>query len=357
MRKLIRPVAVAGSLLAALTTLGGFAGPASAATAPSGRAADWLAAQLNHGVVHNDQYDFDDYGLTADVALALADLGGHRPAVRQASSALAHHINDYIQYGTDEYAGATAKAAVVARAAHKNPRSFGGVNLISRLEALVTPRGRIHDKGSADYANVIGQAYTVSALSKAHSPKAGKATRFLLQQQCTSGFFRLTFSARSATDQSCDAARRVKRAADTDATAIAVLMMRTIGHPRPTVRHAISHAVTWLKRHQAKDGSFGGGTSTRASNSNSTGLAARALGESGSCRAARRAATWVAGLQVTRKQSGTKLRRQVGAVAYDRAAFRAGRRHGITKETQDQWRRASAQAAPGLAYLKAAACS
>jgi hypothetical protein len=357
MRKLIRPVAVAGSLLAAVTTLGGVAGPASAATAPSGRAADWLVGQLDNGVVHNDQYDFDDYGLTADVALALADLGGHRPAVRHASGALAHHVKDYIQYGTDEYAGATAKAAVVARVAHKDPRSFGGVDLVSRLATLVSPAGRIHDQGSADYANVIGQAYAVSALSNAHSVKAGKATRFLLEQQCGRGFFRLNFSDPSASDQSCSGAARSLRAPDTDVTALAGLMLRTVDHPRPAVRHAIAHAVTWLKRHQAKDGSFGGGTSTTASNSNSTGLAAWALGEGGSCRAARRAATWVAGLQVTSKQSGTQLRRQVGAIAYDRAAFRTGRRHGITAETQDQWRRASAQAAPGLLYLKASACS
>ena len=356
MRKLIHPVAVAGSLLVALTAL---TGPASAATAsPAGQGAGWLAGQLTGGLVHNDQYDIDDYGLTADTGIALADLGGHRPAVRRLSRALAHHVSDFIGDGTTEaYAGATAKAAVLARAAHKNPRSFGGVDLVSRLGGLVTSSGRIRDTSQyGDYANVIGQSYAVSALSAAGSRKAGKATRFLLEQQCGRGFFRLNFSDASAADQSCSAAPRSGRAPDTDVTALAVLMLQSIDRPRPVVRRAIVHGVRWLNRTQAKDGSFGGGTSTEASNSNSTGLAAWALGESGSCRAARRAAAWVEGLQVTRKQSGTKLRRQVGAIAYDRAAFRAGRRHGITKETQDQWRRASAQAAPGLAYLKASAC-
>jgi len=355
MRKLIRPAAVAGSLLVAITALGG---PASAAPAsPAGRGADWLAGQLTDGVVHNDQYDVDDYGLTADLGLALADLGGHRPAVRRSSTALARHISDYIQYGTDEYAGSTAKAAVFARVAGKNPTSFGGVDLVSRLESLTTSSGRIQDTSTPDYANVIGQAYAVSALSAAHSAEAGKATGFLLQQQCERGFFRLGFSKASATDQSCSGARRAKRSPDTDVTALAVLMLRTIDHPRPQVRRSIASAVRWLEGHQMRDGSFGGGTSTQASNTNSTGLAAWALGESGACRAARRAAAWVHGLQVTSKQSGTRLRRQLGAIAYDRAAFRTGRRHGITVEAQDQWRRASAQAAPGLTYLKASACS
>ena len=39
--------------------------------------ADWLADQLTNGVVHNDQFSFDDYGLTADVGFALAALEGH----------------------------------------------------------------------------------------------------------------------------------------------------------------------------------------------------------------------------------------------------------------------------------------
>jgi hypothetical protein len=278
-------------------------------------------------------------------------------------TAVARHLADYTTgeaYGDagSHYAGATAKALWLAHLVGANPHRFGGTDLQQTLEGQVSASGRIHDTSQyGDYANVIGQSYAAAALSKAGSAKAGKATRFLLQQQCGRGFFRLNFSDPSAADQSCAGAPASLRAPDTDVTALAVLMLRTVDHPRPAVRHAIADAVTWLKRNQAKDGSFGGGTSTKASNSNSTGLAAWALGESGACRAARRAATWVEGLQVTSKQSGTKLRRQVGAIAYDRAGFRAGRTHGITAETQDQWRRASAQAAPGLAYLKAAACS
>ena len=357
MFKLIRPAAAAGSLLVALTAV---AGPASAATtSPAGQGADWLSNQLTDGVVHNDQYDFDDYGLTVDVGLALADLGGHGRAVRRSSGAVARHVAGYIGDGTAEaYAGPTAKAAVLADAAGKNPRSFGGVDLVSRLEGLVTSSGRIQDTSQyGDFANVIGQSYAVSALSAAGSTKAGKVTGFLLEQQCGRGFFRLKFSDPAAADQSCAGAPRAERAPDTDVTALAVLMLRTVDHPRPRVRQAITDAVQWLKRHQAQDGSFGGGASTEASNTNSTGLAAWALGESGACRAAQRAATWVRGLQVTSRQADTRLRRQVGAIAYDRTAFRAGRTQGITAETRDQWRRASAQAAPGLAFLKASACS
>src|SRR4051794_41973916 len=45
---------------------------------PGGHGATWLAGQLSpRGVIHNRQFDFDDYGLTADTAFALDAIGGH----------------------------------------------------------------------------------------------------------------------------------------------------------------------------------------------------------------------------------------------------------------------------------------
>jgi len=96
---------------------------------------------------------------------------------------------------------------------------------------------------------------------------------------------------------------------------------------------AIADGLRWLVRHQKANGSFGGGPTTSAANSNSTGLAAWALARGGKCRAADNATDWVAG-----------LRKRSGAIAYDRKAYRAG----ITDESLDQWRRATSQAAPSL---------
>ena len=42
--------------------------------------------------------------------------------------------------------------------------------------------------------------------------------------------------------------------------------------------------------------------------------------------------------------------RDLGAIAYDRAAFKDGRASGIARADVYQWRRATAQAAPALDY-------
>ena len=53
--------------------------PAGARTVSAGAA--WLEAQLADGILHNDEYDFDDLGLSADIAFALDTVGGHGATV------------------------------------------------------------------------------------------------------------------------------------------------------------------------------------------------------------------------------------------------------------------------------------
>jgi hypothetical protein len=333
------------------------AAPSSAA-APTALSGSWLARQLATGVVHNSQFDFDDYGLTADTALALKAVGGHRQTLKKTRKSLATHVNSWttgVDFGSDDvYAGSVAKAAVVAKTLGGDPRAFGGVNLVKRLNSLVTPsgpaKGRIHDRGSSDFANTIGQAYAAQALSAARSPKARSAIRFLVAQQCAKGYFRLNFAAPTAASQKCVPGDTVGSAPDPDTTALAVLSLHTIKHPSAKVRTSITKATRWLKRQQRKNGSFIGGPTTAQPNANSTGLAASALGAVGACKQARKAATWVKRLQVTAKVSGP-LAHERGAIAYDRTAFTTARAAGITSTSQDQWRRATAQAAPALRFL------
>ena len=185
----------------------------------------------------------------------------------------------------------------------------------------------------------MGQAFAAAGLTQAHSSKAPAAVGFLLKQQCAGGYFRLNFSAAVAKDQTCDGAAKKDRAADTDATAIALVNLQSIKHPTAKVKRAIAAGTRWLERTQAPNGSFGGGPTTKAANANSTGLAAWALGQAGECTSAQRAARWVSKLQFH------------GAIAYDAAALRTAKKDGITTEKRDQWRRASAQAAPGLTFL------
>ena len=119
-----------------------------------------------------------------------------------------------------------------------------------------------------------------------------------MQQQCPKGFFRLTFSDKADAVQSCAGAPKADRAPDTDATAIAVLALSEVKGPK--AKTAWKKGVAWLVDHQKPDGSFGGGTSTKGANTNSTGLAGWALGEAGAKKQAAAAAVWVRGLQVPR---------------------------------------------------------
>ena len=191
----------------------------------------------------------------------------------------------------------------------------------------------------------------------AGASKAGAATTYLLKQQCAAGFFRLNFAAPTATKQGCDAGAATTSAPDTDVTALAVLNLQALPRKSKVVRAAIADATGWLKRTQKRDGSFGGGPATKGSNTNSTGLAGWALGTAGACTRASKAAAWVRDLQVRGTVAGTPFAGQKGAIAYNAAAYRAGQRDGITVQSQDQWRRATAQAAPALANLRTSACT
>ena len=280
--------------------------------------------------------------------------------VRTITKAVAKHVGDYTTAGTSVFAGATAKALFLALERGKNPKSFGGVNLVAQLESRVAPAapitGRIEDAFdpadpyAGDFANVIGQAYAAAGLSEAKSPKAASVASFLVQQQCAKGFFRLGFTAdKTDADQTCDGAAKAERSPDTDATAIAVLALQHV--KGAAAKSAVKKGVAWLVDEQHANGSFGGGTSTETANSNSTGLAGWALAAAGATEPAMKAAVWVRTFQVGRANpcSGS-LAKDVGAVAYDLAGYEAGWTKGITKKTSDQWRRASAQALPVLQW-------
>jgi hypothetical protein len=355
---------LAGALLAGLVAAGPSAQAAPKPVDPDA-SATWLSDQLTRGLVHNDQFDFDDYGLTADVGFALASLEGNNPSLRRITKALEKHVGSWttgVDFGSsDVYAGPTAKALVFAQTVGANPKKFGGTNLVKQLTGLVSAsgptKGRIQDvSASGDFANTIGQSFAATGLSNAKAPAAKSALKFLLEQQCRKGFFRLDFSDKSSADQTCDGAAKSDRAPDTDTTALALLNLLSLEHASPKAQAAAHKAISWLRKTQKDDGSFGGGPSTEASNANSTGLASWALASADWCPNAGRAARWLAKLTVTSDESGTKLARQRGAIAYDRKGFKAGLSGGIKDDARDQWIRATAQAAPALTYQTGVGC-
>ena len=248
--------ALALSSLAALTSA-----PAQAAEpdpAPVAAGTTWLKGQLTDGLVFNPNFGgFNDYGLSVDVALALDEVGGEAATIDAISTALAAEIAGYVGDGTTEsYAGSLAKAAVLAQTAGDDPESFGGVDLIDRLEQRVSDSGvtigRIQDASAfGNFANTFGQTFAARALDAEGSSEAEAATEFLIAQQCDAGFFRQDFAALDAADQDCDA--DPSAAPSTDVTALAVLALLPQADDTD-VQAVIDLAVTWLLDQQGPRG-------------------------------------------------------------------------------------------------------
>lgn len=337
--------------------------------------ATWLAGQVSNGFVPSS-FGGPDYGLSIDTAFALRAAGGHDDTVTAIGDALRSRGTGYLQYAysddsnnafTGRSANATAKAMALLRTLGSGT-TVGTINVQQRLESLTADgapiAGRLTDVSTkngvaqppvqgtkdntdTDFANSIGQAFAAYALDEAGSPKADDVRDFLLKQQCPGGGFRLAFTpSRTATAQSCTSAS----AADVDTTAIVLHQLnQTSGAGVAAARTA---ARGYLTGAQKTDGSWGGGTSTESSNANSTGLAATALGDTTPETAAvEKAAAWLRARQATYYDVCDRLGSSRGAVAYDQAALLKGRSEGLASAGTDQFRRATAQALPALAYL------
>jgi hypothetical protein len=350
--------AVLGLTTAAL--LGGtLTTPASAATGRATAATDWLSGQLDAGLVTSEYnvgsgwQSYTDHGLTLDFYYAFDILDVRAGKKSRIIRALESEVDNYTgaAFGTT-YAGAVGKLLTAVRDQGIAPADYGDGTLLSTLEGLVVTsgaeKGRAKDSGSPDTSNTFGQSYVATALARSGSEWENEAVGFLRLQQCDAGYFREVMTS----DGSCDSGAGPASRPSVEATATAALALldaapRLKAAPRRSAKAAAADAVRWLVSRQVGSGTFKGGRDT-----NATGLAATALGEAGRTKRAAKAASWVAGLQVTRKLvRTTKFRaRDLGAIAYDADAFADGRSSGIARADRYQWRRATAQAAPALDY-------
>lgn len=354
------------ALLGLTTTavlLGGTVAPAQAAVSPEADSAgDWLADQVDSGIVTSEYHDgarwvaYDDFGLTLDVYFAFDQLG-IKPARRQGIlDAVEPRMHEYTDVWGTRYAGAIGKLLTAVEAGGRDPRAYGDEDLVAGLEDLVVTagpeRGRAKDNPTGEYesSNTFSQAFVATALAGADSALADEATEFLLKQQCADGFFRQDVA---SADFTCDGGTSDESKPSVDATATAAMAAAALAADGPlTVREdarlAFRRAVAWLVSRQVDSGTFAGGRNT-----NSTGLAASALILAGKTGRATKAAEWIDRFRVTRRLVRTTAYRaaDLGAIAYNAAAFRTGKDDGITRATRYEWRRATAQAAPALDLL------
>lgn len=363
--------ALALGTLAALPTTSAYAADPAIDTIPGAAGSAWLAGQLVDGLLPG-QYGGSDYGLSIDAATSLARLGEQPAAVTAVRDALADDIENYagdyaytspdpFPSGPDAtFAGhssnAAAKAAAFATIAGGNPASFGGVDLVARVESFIADSGasagRLSDAPTkngapdpfSDYANVLGQSFAVSALDTAGSVETEEATNVLLAQQCAAGYFTLYFA---PVGQGCDDGTA---SASTDATAIALTALAS-QNDDTDIQAAIANAVEWLENNQKTNGSFADGTTEGTSNANSTGLAGYALGTNGAPDAAAAAAAWIRAHQAANVANCVYYdAADLGAIALDDKARNDIQGTSITAATQDQFRRATAQSLSALAF-------
>jgi LPXTG-motif cell wall-anchored protein len=123
----------------AMTCPGGPASDAEAAQDAAGYLARTL--QANSGLIPSAFGGGTDYTSTANAVVSLVAAGVGSTQVTQALNALAAHVNAYVRdaKGVDQPA-ALAWLILAAHAGGRDATSFGGINLVSRLQATEDSR-------------------------------------------------------------------------------------------------------------------------------------------------------------------------------------------------------------------------
>ncbi|MEV0611703.1 hypothetical protein AB0I81_00145 [Nonomuraea sp. NPDC050404] len=379
--------AVAG--IVAATMVFGPVTAASAADAEAARnSARWLSRQLGaDGTLQNPLGGaLPDHGLMIDTLYALRAAGEGElaePIVRYLDDE--RHASDYFTWdglvpgmGYDAVivGGATAKVLVAAQVAGRDPRNFGGHDMVAETQGAIMrsgpDKGRVSDYSKnpdladsvSNNANVFGQALGVIGLAGV-GENDRPAIDTLIGQQCSEGYFRIFFgyiptdetgdhvTSNGTKVSTCDEGKPFGQSApDGDATGMALSALLAARHAGATgLDGPIDAAVSWLKANQKPGGGWGGGVSTEAPNTNSTGLIVQALVDAGGADdAVQRGTAYLESAQATATADGdSALGDQIGAIAYTPEEYQAARTGGIVG--LDTWIRAGAQATLGLARI------
>ncbi|MFI6284582.1 prenyltransferase/squalene oxidase repeat-containing protein [Streptomyces sp. NPDC051018] len=218
---------------------------------------------------------FADYGLTIDGAFALAATGHDNNALRTVVDFLdgggkdgtGRTLHDWTKLGT-KYAGggSIAKAALLAEAVGRDPRDFGGKNLLAALASGVcsakspAPDRSCAAKGAYTNAtSVFSQSLGVIAQLRANdTTAAAEPIAYLKSLQEPSGAWPSLIGEASEPE--------------VDSTAMAAMALDLL--PDAGSQAAVDRALTWLAGRQLADGGFPGASGNSV---NSAALAIQAL--------------------------------------------------------------------------------
>lgn len=304
------------------------AAPAHAAAPDGSTAGHFLASQLRSGGDHFSVSGYADYGLTIDGVLGLNTLRTGQTEAARAAAYVTKNAKAYNSYGTDLYAGATAKLLLLAEAQGQPTASY-----LKQLKSLEQTSGQFKDKSSyGDYSNALSQSLAVIGLVRAGQSDA-TAAGFLAKQQCADGGFRMSFTG------ACTG--------DTDATSFAVQALTAAGGHQA----AVTKAVDFIAGKQKSNGGVVEPAAQAAPNANSTGLAAVAFALAGKTAQAAKAKSFVQSLQFGCSAPSALQ----GGIAYDQATFKALTAKGSKATVADKEHRSTVQAVLALTqqpYLK-----
>lgn len=302
-RTVIRPAAAA--IVALLVTLvAGVGAPVGAAGSPPSDptilGARWLADQLTpDGYVEGLFAPGPDSDATRDVAFTLAATGLERQAFDSALSWLTANVEDVIAPdGEDEEAGTMAYLIMLAIAVEEDPRDFGGVDLIARLEATYgTFEDGLYGPEDPTFDGVLRQSLSLLAFRAAGVAPWPEAILWLQNQQCDAGASDPAsvggFPAyRANPSEPCPAPSVLTYSgAETDATAVALQYLAAESLP------GASEAATFLLSVQSAGGGFPWYVGD-ADSPNSTALAIGGLRAAGEQEAASAATAWLVDQQL-----------------------------------------------------------
>jgi hypothetical protein len=262
-----RSVAVASVAVVSLLLT---AGPALAAPSartlknrtPNGAAAAaWLARQFNaKGYIPTagSKTAAPDYSDSAQALLALAASGTQKATAKKALGYLEAHVRpalgDTARVAAATDPGAAAFLILDAHALGANPRSFGGVNLVTKLLATMRTSGRdrgLFGSAAPTYDGAYRQGLSLAALAGAGGvsrAQVAPAITWAQRQECRDGAWQ---AYRSTTTKPC--LRRdptTYSGPDTNSTALAV---EGLVAWKATIH---TDVVTFLEAVQNRDGGW-----------------------------------------------------------------------------------------------------
>lgn len=279
MRKLYVPLVAVGLalMLVSPTSAAPTAGPTPttdpAPAASTRSAAAWLASQVNaSGYITGYTPGQPDLGTTSQAAIAFAASGLYRNTAERIETYLAANVAT-LTGAPQPSAGALAYLIVGAVANGRDPRNFGGVNLVTALKSLEQTTGTdtgLFGSTTPTYDGAYRQGLSLWALHLAGEASDSSANTWLTRQQCANGGW---LAYRADTSLACPAADPAAfQGPDTNATSLALLGLHGQG-----VNPAVD-AVAWLRSVRTANGGWSSiGDPAGDPDANSTGLVLQSL--------------------------------------------------------------------------------